>query len=236
MTVDVAPRHQSSAVLKVVVSALLVSTSFAQAPILVGTNPSQPLSQLEESNLWQCVSMIQDVMMTGATQPGLTLEASELYETTNPGPYPFSHSAASDEANYEADYRLVHPFLPLEPLSATLAGMAEGSAKALYSEGSKNATTLTLETCCDGTLFGYALPFSQSESNEFGVVKLDERLRYYVGMSGKANQTETTWYTSCPYTSIPAGLRVNSNFPASASCRLQQHALFAFSLVAFLLL
>ena len=106
MTVDVAPRHQSSAVLKVVVSALLVSTSFAQAPILVGTNPSQPLSQLEESNLWQCVSMIQDVMMTGATQPGLTLEASELYKTTNPGPYPFSHSAASDEANYEADYRL----------------------------------------------------------------------------------------------------------------------------------
>jgi hypothetical protein len=219
MNLGFAQSTQRWTVLVVLVSALLVSNAIAQAPVITGTVPSRPLTELEQSNLLQCIGMIQRVMMTGATQPGLNDVASEIYDTVNPGPYPWSNTVDVDPADWKADYRLVHPFLPpYEPISVTLAGLDQGLAEALFEEGRRNASALASSTCCDGTLFGYAVPFSQAASNEIGDTELGESsLRYYVAMSGKANQTDTTWYTTCPYTSIPATARVNSNFPESAS-------------------
>ncbi len=218
MAIGFAPNTQCSAVLVLVVSASLVYNSIAQAPVITGTVPSRPLSQLEQYNLMQCVGMIERVMLTGATQPGLNQVASEIYRSANPGPYPWANTAGVDPADWTADYRLVHPFLPAyEPISVTLAGLDDGSAEALFEEGRKNASALANSTCCDGTLFGYGVPFSQADSNEFGTTELEDRLRYYVAVSGKANQTDTTWYATCPYTSVPAYVRTNSNFPESTS-------------------
>ena len=203
---------QRSALLLVLALAAFLDGTVAQVPVIsAGTVPSRPLSELEESNLVQCVGMIQRVIETGATQPGLNDVAAEIYRSTNPGPYPYAYTVEDDPR------RILHPFLLGEPLSVTLASFDGQPTAALYEEGKKNASALASATCCDGATFGFALPFSQDTSNESGMVDLGDRLRYYVTTSGKANQTDITWYVACPYTSIPATARTNSNFPQSLS-------------------
>ena len=100
-------------------------------------------------------------------------------------------------------------------MSTTLEGLTgSDELKQLYAQGFENATELAQSTCCQGELFGFAVPFSQSESNADKQVDLQSSLRYYVAMSGKLNQTDEIWYTACAYTDIPVEPRSNSNFPA----------------------
>jgi len=187
--------------------------------------------------------MIKEVMLTGATQPGLNIVASGMYHVSNPGlvltstarcshvrlshshyalrpfgsPYPWSFSLGSNQSDYLDDVRIAHPFLPPgEKVSTFLEGLVgSDEQKQLFAQGFQNVSELAQETCCQGELYGFALPFSQSESNAATQTELQSSLRYYVAMSGKLNQTDDIWYTACPYTDIPVEPRSNSNFPAS---------------------
>ena len=189
---------------------------------LPGGSPRE-LSPLDASNFVTCVQMIKDVMATGGTQPGLNLVSSQIYRSTNPGPYPFSYALGSDVESSEDDVRIVHPFLPVATVADTLAG-SNGTAteRALYAEGFRNASVLAVSSCCNGDLFGFALPFAQTESNEAGSVDLEQNLRWYVASSARANQTDDVFYTACPYTSVPVLPRTNTNFPdiTSSASRL----------------
>ena len=179
---------------------------------------SPTLDQLDESNFQSCLQILAEVGLTGGTQPGLGLVSSEIYIVANPGPYPFSYSLGSNESDYLDDVRIMHPFLPRENVSTTLAGIdATNAEKALYAEGFSNASQLAAETCCGGSLFGFALPFSQTNSNADGSVDLTQSLRYYVAVAGTLNQTEGLWYTACPYTSIPPEPRMNTNLASNGS-------------------
>jgi len=176
---------------------------------------SPVISPLEEYNFQVCKRIINEVMVTGGTQPGLNNVAGGFYRDVNPGPYPFSTALGSDSGDHLDDSAfIVHPYLATTSVADSVDGIAgSDNLKSLWNEGLKNASTLAFETCCDGALFGFALPFSQNTSNAAGSPQLAEELRYYLAVSGMLNQTGELWYTACPYTNIPAEPRVNSNFP-----------------------
>ena len=172
---------------------------------------------LDESNFQTCLQMIREVMLTGGTQPGLDRVSADMYYAANPGPYPWSTSLGADQSDYLDDIAfIVHPYLAEDTVSGTVDKLnGSSSQRELWAEGFKNASQLAVDTCCDGSLFGFALPFSQNTSNAAGSVSLVEDLRYYVAVSGKLNQTDELFYTACPYTNIPTEPRKNTNFPGA---------------------
>ena len=177
-------------------TASCVGKHWSACTFLRNYHADEPVTSLEESNLLSCAQMIKEVMLTGATQPGLNVVASEMYHIANPGPYPFSFSLGSNESDYLDDLRLVHPFLPDHTVSTTLEELSGSDGqKQLYAQGFQNASRLAVSTCCEGELFGFALPFSQSGSDADETTELQSSLRYYVAMSGKLNQTDKIWYT-----------------------------------------
>ena len=90
----------------------------------------------------------------------------------------------------------MHPYLATTSVADSVDGIAgSDNLASLWDQGLKNASDLAFETCCDGTLFGFALPFSQNSSNAAGSVQLVEELRYYLAVSGMVNQTGELWYT-----------------------------------------
>jgi len=151
---------------------------------------------LEESNFQACKKMIQEVIVTGGTQPGLNNVAGGFYRDTNPGPYPFGTALGSDPRDHLDDSAfIVHPYLAMASVADLVDGIAgSDNLKSLWNQGLKNASDLAFETCCDGTLFGFALPFSQNLSNAAGSSQLVEDLRYYLAISGIFNQTDELWY------------------------------------------
>jgi hypothetical protein len=157
--------------------------------------------------------------VTGGTQPGLNNVAGGFYRDTNPGPYPIGTALGSDPRDHLDDSAfIVHPYLAMTSVADLVDGIAgSDNQKSLWNQGLKNASDLAFETCCDGTLFGFALPFSQNLSNAAGSPQLVEDLRYYLAVSGIFNQTDELWYAACPYTNIPAAPRVNSNFPGEVT-------------------